>query len=153
MPFVVCGGFCSSHEVHFINFIQKLCGKQKKICCKTLSVFMWAPHLWPLRRGSDLCLARAPVSEVSLQSPLPNNHTRPLSSPYEGNKIQFKPDPNWFLWPLCVRFCVWAMVKKTHTHKENSVMSAWGQSISKRVRQTEVGGNAKKSRERQNKRS
>lgn len=92
---------------------------------------MRAPHMWPLHHGSDLCLARTPVSEVGLQSPWPNNHTTPLSSPYEGNKIKLKPDPDWFYVPsVCTR----AMVKQTlHTHKENIVMSAWLQSISKCV--------------------
>jgi len=71
-----------------------------------LSVFIGAPHLWPLHCGSDLCLARTPVSEVSLWSPSPHNHTRPVSSPYEGNKIRFKPDPDCFYAPHTQRkFC------------------------------------------------
>ena len=96
---------------------------------------MGAPHLRPLRRGWDLCLARTPVSEVSLQSPWPNNHTSPISSPYEVNKIKFKPDPDWFYVPLvcvCVCVCVWVRVcvcvhgpqLRIHIHKENIVTSA-----------------------------
>lgn len=68
-----------------------------------------------------LCLACAPVSEVSLQSPWPNNHTRPLSSTYESNKRKFKPDTDWFMSHFCVCVHEQWFNKTAHTKKYSNI--------------------------------
>ncbi len=126
---------------------------QTKVFTETLSVLILAPNLWSLNRGSDLRLACTPVFEVGVQNPWPKNHTRTLSSPYESNKIKFKPDSHCFYDPfvqVCVheqwlnKLCTHTDTRTctrthththtqtdTHTHKENIVMSVWVTSISK----------------------
>lgn len=65
------------------------------------SIFMKAPYLWPLHRGSDRRLAHTPVFEVNLEQPCTNNHIRPLSDPY-------KEETAWpYVW-VCVHEKGWS---------------------------------------------
>ncbi len=72
MLFVVCGGFCSSHEVYFIIVIQNLCGKQnvyQNIKCihaspTSVATTSWVGSLF----GSHSCLWGQPAEPLAQQS-------------------------------------------------------------------------------------